>query len=377
MTTGWSAKHATDEIVKICHRGYDSDTLRLEVTGRLKRIVPAAAWCWPTADPATLMITGALTEGIPQGNTQRFFEIEYGSDDFNKFSELALKPRPVGSLSQATDGQLTRSARFREVFGPLGIGEDLRLALVSDGVCWGYLVLHRNPERPFTEAEADYVLSLAEHLAEGMRAALVYPALSADLVSAGPGVLVLSEDMQTIALTQAAESWLEQLDTSGLAEGGLPNSVHSVVSKLKALEDAAIPTGLMPRTRVPTRTGQWLVLHASRLASGSVSGQIAVVIEPARPADMAPLIMRAYGLTERESQVAQLVARGLASREMSGELGISELTIQEHLKAIFDKVGVHSRRELVARVFSEQYWPRIASGLKPGLDGWFQEAPLI
>jgi hypothetical protein len=68
------------------------------------------------------------------------------------------------------------------------------------------------------------------------------------------------------------------------------------------------------------------------LSAGSINGQIAVVIEPARAADMAPLTMRAHGLTERESQVTHLLTHGLASREMAGELGISELTIQEHLK---------------------------------------------
>jgi DNA-binding CsgD family transcriptional regulator len=373
VTTAWSAQHTRDEIVKMCYRGYDSETLRREIAARITKVIPAAAWCWPTADPATLMLTGALTEGIPRGNTQRFLEIEYSSEDFNKFNELANSSRRVGSLSRATGGDLSRSARFREVFGPLGIGEDLRLALVSEGLCWGYLVLHRNPDHPFTDAEADYLVALAEHLAEGLRASLVYQGLAADVVSAGPGVLVVDDDMNTVASTPAADRWLGELDVTGLAEGGLPNAIHSVISKLKGLEVAVVPAGLMPRTRVPTRSGQWLVVHASRLSSGSSSGHIAVVIEQARPAEMAPLIMQAYGLTGRESQVAQLVARGLTSHEIAGELGITEHTIQEHLKSIFDKVGVHSRRELVARVFSEQYWSRITKGLKPGLDGWFQE----
>lgn len=375
MTTAWTAQHTWDEIVKICHRGYDSETLRREIAGRITKVIRAAAWCWPTADPSTLMITGGLSEGIARGNSemQRFLKIEYSEEDFNKFSELAIGPRRVGSLSRATGGDLSRSARFREVFGPLGIGEDLRLALVSEGLCWGYLVLHRNPDHPFTDDEADYLLTLAEHLAEGLRASLVYPGLAADFVTAGPGVLVVDDDLNTVTSTPAADRWLEQLDVTGLAEGGLPNAIHSVISKLRSLEDAVVPADLMPRSRVPTRSGQWLVLHASRLSSGSSSGQIAVVIEQARPAEMAPLIMRAYGLSGRESQVAQLVARGLTSREIASELGITEHTIQEHLKAIFDKVGVHSRRQLVAKVFSEQYWSRISRGLRPGLDGWFQE----
>ncbi len=319
-------------------------------------------------------MTGAQTEGIPPGNSRRFFEIEYTSDDFNRFAELARRRRPIGSLSRATDGDLTRSRRYREVFGPLGIGEDLRVALKSAGACWGYLVLHRSPDHPFTGAEADYVLSLAEHLAEGLRTALFHRVVDGQLNSDGPGVIVLSDDLEVVSATETGRRWVEDLDASGLAQGGLPNAVHSVVSKLRALEDAAIPPGLMPRARVQSRTGRWLVIHASRLGGGSGAGQIAVVLEPARPAEMAPLIMRAYGFTDRESQITQLVAQGCTTREIAAQLHISELTVQEHLKSVFEKMSVNSRREVVARLFSEQYWPRIASGLKPGHDGWFEEA---
>jgi DNA-binding CsgD family transcriptional regulator len=99
------------------------------------------------------------------------------------------------------------------------------------------------------------------------------------------------------------------------------------------------------------------VLHASRLAGPRAAGQIAVTIEAARPIEVAPLILRAYDLTERETRVAQLVLQGRATDEMAGELSISALTVQQHLKAIFDKTGVHSRRELVARIFAQRYVP--------------------
>jgi DNA-binding NarL/FixJ family response regulator len=52
-------------------------------------------------------------------------------------------------------------------------------------------------------------------------------------------------------------------------------------------------------------------------------------------------------LTARESEVLQLVARGLRNKEISVTLGISELTIQGHMKNILSKLNVHDRTEAV------------------------------
>jgi hypothetical protein len=52
-------------------------------------------------------------------------------------------------------------------------------------------------------------------------------------------------------------------------------------------------------SRVLSRTGIWVVLHGASLISGG-SRRVAVIVEPAHPARIYPLLMSAYGLTERE-----------------------------------------------------------------------------
>ena len=49
--------------------------------------------------------------------------------------------------------------------------------------------------------------------------------------------------------------------------------------------------------------------------------------------------------------------------------------MQDHLKAIFEKVGVSTRGELVARLFFDHYAPRLATGQRVGSDGWFAPVP--
>ena len=56
-------------------------------------------------------------------------------------------------------------------------------------------------------------------------------------------------------------------------------------------------------------------------------------------------------LTEREQDVATLVAKGLTNREVAGELYVSEKAVEYHLRNVFGKLGISSRRELRNRRF--------------------------
>ena len=86
--------------------------------------------------------------------------------------------------------------------------------------------------------------------------------------------------------------------------------------------------------------------------------RVAVIVEPADPARLSPLLMSAYGLTEREQDVTRLVLQG-DSTPRSPSACRSPQTVQQHLKSIFEKTGVRSRRELVGKVFFAHYEPRL------------------
>jgi DNA-binding CsgD family transcriptional regulator len=87
-----------------------------------------------------------------------------------------------------------------------------------------------------------------------------------------------------------------------------------------------------------------------------------VLVEAARPAELAPLIADAYGLTDRERRVIELVAQGYPTNAIGERLHLSAYTVQDHLKSIFDKTGSSTRGELVARLFFDHYAPRLAYG---------------
>ena len=356
-----TAERTRRDIIRLCHAGLDSRALREAILRHLRKVTPIDAFWAATVDPATLLFTGSVIEGIPEHATPAFLANEFLHDDVNKFVTLA-RGMPVNSLSQATEGDLGGSERYREILAPLGLGDELRAALLSDGVCWGVLCLHRQRDDPaFTAEDIAFLRHLTPHIAEGLRTALLLDDVAAIAAADGPGLLLIADDGSVLATTPAAEGWLAEMGDWPRRDE-VPQAVRAVAARLWELERVGVPgPGLMPRVRVRTRAGRWLVLHAARLSGAGASGATAVMLEQAPPLEVAPLVLQAYALTEREARVAQLVLQGLATREISERLSISALTVQDHLKAVFDKTGVNSRRALVAQVFAQHYMPRSAA----------------
>jgi DNA-binding CsgD family transcriptional regulator len=382
LYTAWtmnsrSAERIRQEIIRLCHAGLDSKTFRVESVKSLRKVIPVDATFFATADPATLLFTGAVLDDVLTQATAQFLENEFLEDDSVKFARLARGGSPVDSLGVATSGELASSPRYREILAPMDLGDELRAALVVGSKCWGFMCLHRERASPnFTPAEAAFLAKLTPHLAEGLRTALLIgDARATTFQPEGPGLVLLEDDLSLAAITPAAESWLAEVPESAWPSSlELPDAVYAVAARLLALERGGYaPPDLMPRVRLRTASGRWLVLHASRLRAPGTEGQIAVILEEARPAEIAPLIVEAYGLTKREAEITKLVLRGLSTAEVSGELHITPNTVRDHFKSIFDKVGVRSRRELVGQVFAQHYQPRMVTGQEPDADGWFRD----
>ena len=126
---------------------------------------------------------------------------------------------------------------------------------------------------------------------------------------------------------------------------------------LRTAENEDAP-GEIAVARVLSREGRWLVLHGAALVADG-KRRVAVIIEAAHPARISPLLMAAYQLTEREQDVTRLVLQGDSTAQIADNLCVSPHTVQQHLKSVFEKTGVRSRRDLVGKVFFSHYEPRV------------------
>jgi DNA-binding CsgD family transcriptional regulator len=340
-----------------CYAGLDAAALAAEVLRRLPRILSVDVAFFATVDPMTLLFTSAVTEEPLRAATPLFLDNEFGRQDVNKFAALAESADPVGSLDRATRGDRRASARYREVMAPLGLGDELRAALIAKKECWGVLCLHReDASHGFGAREVDLIRRISPHVAEGLRRALIVaPAEPAGAQGAAPGIIVLDTGLNVVSMSPEAGQWLAEIDGPGSPHGSeLPLAVYAAAARLtRPEEDLAAPQP-WATARLRTRAGRWLSLHASPL-SGPAGPQIGIVIESAPATHVSSLLLSAYGLTDAQSRVTALVIRGHSTRQIVQELHISANTVQEHLTAAFDKLGVRSRRELVAAVLTGQH----------------------
>ena len=101
MDSGRSAERIRQEIIRLCHAGLDSRAFRIETVKPLRRLIPIEASFFATADPATLLFTGAVVDVLAQA-TRQFVENEFMQESAVKFARLARGRSPVGTLGAAT-----------------------------------------------------------------------------------------------------------------------------------------------------------------------------------------------------------------------------------------------------------------------------------
>jgi DNA-binding CsgD family transcriptional regulator len=362
----------TASIIEVCHRGYPPDQLKAEVLTRLRRVVPVDALWWATSDPATLLFTQAYRESIPDHLIPYFVDNEFQGDDVNQWTSLARERDGVTTLAHATGGDFQASARYRDLFQPLGLGDELRAVLKTGDACWGLMCLHRETGHSFTDQEQQLVRALAPHLAEGLRAGLLMVGATETSTVDAPGLVVIDQSDELVAATATARAWFTELGHDRHSPRPVPAEVSTAAGLLRRSNADDSITLALPRLRVPTLAGRWAVLHASWLDNGPDGAeQIAVIIEPANALEVAEVIMLAYGLTERERTVTKLVCQGHSTAKIAAQLWITTNTVQDHLKSIFDKTGVRSRREVMARILRDHYLPGMSQNRDIGPTGYF------
>jgi DNA-binding CsgD family transcriptional regulator len=381
-TADWSVEQLKDEVAALGARGLSREEFFAELSPRLRRALPNDASCWHTLDPQTRLLTSDQSQdlvdrGIYTAETvgaagEVIIRSEYLKVDPNGFAELATRRVPVGILAVATRGKPERTARYREVLEPSGIPHELRGAFVLRGRVWGAVhIARREASGPFTQRDADALAQIAPLIAEGIRASLRFDAARRVSGPEAPGLIVLGPTDEVELLTAPAVPLLSVLGGREFDpdRGELPASVQALAAFVRN-QSAAVEGGNV--VTAPGKEG-WVTLHGSR--PDPAGGRVAIVIEAATGPRAATVRLEAHGATAREREVATLIAQGLSNSEMAELLVVSPHTVRDHVKSLFEKLGVGSRQELVARVFFDEYLPEFVRQTPLTSHGRFETHP--
>lgn len=363
-----SLSHVTciDGIVKGV-AGAESATVFDELAARLTPFVPFDASVFFATDPATVMaICPARIDGVANNQCYAYWQREFLVEDVNLFSDLARAQRPAATLWSATDDLPSRSARYRDFLRPEGYGDELRVAFRVGRYTWGVAALMRGAGRPsFSPHEVALVNALSSPIGTALRRATLDRCPPPLRAPAAPGLMLFDPHGELLSASDEARAWLGELPEPPIGPRplGRPLSteVIGVVARARAVADGrANPPA---RVRVRSPRGRWLVLHATCLRDlEGEPGPVAVVIEPARGEEIAPIIVEAYALSPREQEITQLIARGAGTAEIAATLFVSPHTVRDYIKTVFEKVGVSSRGELTAKFFAEHYTQPLRAG---------------
>lgn len=156
----------------------------------------------------------------------------------------------------------------------------------------------------------------------------------ADVVLIDAGVELLGSVVESLAALQLASEAAVVI----LSDHGEPGSLAEA---MRAGVRAVLP-GDSPATQIvaalEAAAAGLIVLHPAEAGA----------MFPAPQAASRPLAELAEPLTPRESEVLQMLASGLANKEIAARLAISEHTAKFHVASILGKLGAASRTEAVS-----------------------------
>lgn len=155
-------------------------------------------------------------------------------------------------------------------------------------------------------------------------------------------VLLVDAGDRVTGMSAAAHDLVD--DLGGWDHGALPAAVLAVAASARARNS-------LTAARVRSRSGDWLQVQGLP-HEGISGGERAVVLTFGRAAasEVGAMTIAARGLTQREQDVVGLVLQGASTKAIAAALHLSAHTVQDHLTAVFAKLGVRSRRDLVAQL---------------------------
>jgi DNA-binding CsgD family transcriptional regulator len=305
-----------------------------------------------------------VQRGIDNGALHHYRRYYWRIDPFYR---IFASQKPHGVLDVLTTEdivpfrELTRTEYYNDFLRPQSIHHQMTIHLKSDKQVLGVVALFRSRRaRGFSARDKSRALAAAPFLSGALKGALaseksralesVLPAILRE--KPWEGLVVLDRFLNPVYTDGQAERLLSGLKADGEGATSLQKAVSGPCKKMLAARERH--TGPLEREgRVDLGSdgpGPRIRLRL-RLADDPESGPLFLLfLEGEERVARLEGILRDRGLTRREVEVVQVLARGARNAEIAEKLFISEHTVENHLRSIYRKLGVSNRTAAVHRL---------------------------
>jgi hypothetical protein len=238
----------------------DDRRLRVDLLGKLRRVVGFDAYAFLLTDPETAVGSSPLAD-VPLpllGALPRLIRAKYLTTG-NRWT--ALDPGQVALLSAVGDGDPLRALLSEHT-----VADVVSLVFRDRFGCWGFLDLWR-VSGVFTAADTRRVAAFAGPVTAVLRAAQAATFVARPWSASRPEplVLLLSPELEVIGQTPQTHEYLQTLIPPEQGRAPVPASAYNVAAQLLAVESGV--DDHQPSARVHLSAGLWLTLRAARIGA--------------------------------------------------------------------------------------------------------------
>jgi len=335
MASGVPWLLTADALAEAANDAPDSRVFRAEVVRRLRGIVDFDWYVFALTDPVTGVGIDPVARIPDVREAARAIRLKYLTAT-NRWTTL--------DVAASLGARAPQSLLWREMQDAAGVVDVASVVLREHANCWGFLDLWSR--RPFPADKIATLRAIAPGLAQAVRITRgrTFQRPAEPPPTHGPSVVLIDDSLLVVGQTADAAPWLRLLLPTPDQLTPIPAAVYNVAAQLLAREAGVDDSE--PLARMPASDGSWVRVSAARVEPAH---GIVVTIEPTTMEERLDLFARAYALSAREREVVLELSRGAATAEIASRLFVSPYTVQDHLKSVFEKTGVRSRRSLLAR----------------------------
>jgi DNA-binding CsgD family transcriptional regulator len=341
------------------------DELRREVVGLLRdtfRVEKINFFLVRQYPSPRLDLENVISLGVEKKYLTLFRQRYYKTDPF--FKTISNLKAVVTTGNIISFGDLIKSEYYNDFLEPQSIHYQMTIYLRSGGKLLGALALFRSKsEKDFSLHENAKGELLASQLTGALEKSIyidkvnkskeVINSICPDLPY--KGLIVLDESLEPVYINEEAKKTIPSLtEERELWEDSLfplPKELYIQCKQLTECSKQGEDSSTSREAKILDKsTGQTTSTNLRLINYSRDSGLYLICMNQNESGSLLANHLKQFGLTRRELEVTGLVCEGFKNSEIGEKLFISEYTVENHLRSIYEKLGVKNRTSMAYKV---------------------------